>query len=272
MSSNNERHPQLNRARRHFLGLAAATSARAAAMGSLVAAMLPLSAEAKGAKWWNKHGGGKGHMCFLRGTAIGTPTGEVCIEHLRIGDFVKTVRGKAMAVKWIGRHMFKRSGPSWSASAVPIRISRHALDERTPHRDLYLSAGHALFIDGVLIRVKDLVNGVSIAPAVPADREAIEYYHIVLESHEVILAEGASAETFFFKANNHEDFTNFAEFGRLYPAGFDMKPFAPIVAVDSGREQLMALLPSRLSRGLQLRRPAHTIRERIVKRAQQLFS
>lgn len=42
MSSNNERHPQLNHARRHFRGLAAATSARAAAMGSLVAAMFTI--------------------------------------------------------------------------------------------------------------------------------------------------------------------------------------------------------------------------------------
>ncbi|MCV9965436.1 Hint domain-containing protein [Pararhizobium sp. BT-229] len=270
MSTSNEPHPKLNQTRRHFLGLAAATSAKVAALGGLVAGMLPMSAQANGAKWWNKHGGGKGHMCFLRGTSIMTPTGEVCIERLKIGDLVETVRGKAMAVKWIGRHMFKRSGPAWHDSVLPIRIARHAFGQGTPHRDLYVSPGHALFIDGVLIRAKDLVNGRSITPALPAGREMIEYFHIVLDSHEAILAEGAAAETFLVAADNYEGFTNFAEFKRLYPSGLPlaMKPFAPIVAVDSGREQLMALLPSRLSRGLQLRRPAHTIREKIAKRSE----
>ena len=100
---------------------------------------------------------------------------------------------------------------------TPIRVARHALDERTPHSDLYLSPGHALFIDGVLIRAKELVNGISIVPVLPKDRETIEYFHIVLDSHDVILAEGAPAETFLLQERNHEDFTNFAEFARLYP-------------------------------------------------------
>ncbi|MEK1929741.1 MAG: Hint domain-containing protein [Pararhizobium sp.] len=56
-----------------------------------------------------------------------TPTGEVRIEDLQIGDHVETVRGEAMAVKWIGRHLYKRSGPSWNDSVLPIRIWRHAL-------------------------------------------------------------------------------------------------------------------------------------------------
>ncbi|WP_426131980.1 Hint domain-containing protein, partial [Pararhizobium sp. PWRC1-1] len=127
-------------------------------------------------------------MCFLRGTSITTPTGEVFIEDLHIGDRVETVGGNVRAVKWIGRQSYKRSGLSWNDSVVPIRIWRHALGHNTPHQDLYLSPGHALFIGGVLIRVKDLVNGTSIAPA--PHRETIEYYQIVLDSHDVILAEG----------------------------------------------------------------------------------
>ncbi|CAN7630081.1 Hint domain-containing protein [Pararhizobium sp. LjRoot255] len=287
----NEPNMQLNRARRHSLGLAAATSARIAAMGTLAAAaMFPSSTEARGRKWWKHDGkphsqpGGKSHgqsggngqsggspMCFLRGTAILTPTGEVCIEDLQIGDRVETVRGEALAVKWIGRHLYKRSGSSWNDSVVPIRISRHALDHQTPHRDLYLSAGHALFIDGVLIRVKDLVNGISIAPALPENQEMIEYFHIVLDTHEVVLAEGLAAETFLLQSYNHEDFTNFVEFVRLYPADQTtvMTPFAPIVGLDSGREHLKALLPQGVRRAFQMRELIHDIYERIATRARQ---
>ncbi|WP_312862249.1 Hint domain-containing protein [Rhizobium sp. P32RR-XVIII] len=125
---------------------------------------------------------------------------------------------------------------------MPIRIARHALDERTPHRDLYVSPGHALFIDGVLILAKDLINGTSVAPAPPADGEVIEYFHVLLETHEVIFAEGAPAETFLLWRDNYEGFTNFAQFARLYPSGFAMKPFARVAGFESGRDHLKALL------------------------------
>ena len=71
----------------------------------------------------------------------------------------------------------------------PVRISQFALDEWTPHRDLYLSPNHALYIDGALIPAKYLVNGTSIVQAMPEGVEEIEYFHIELETHEVIFAE-----------------------------------------------------------------------------------
>jgi hypothetical protein len=288
---------QHSRARRHFLGLATATTARIA----LIAAALSSSsiAHAKGKAWWKTGGsspgqgqgqpgghgqaggqsggqsGGQGQsgggaMCFLRGTSIMTPTGEVFIEDLQIGDRVETVSGKSRAVKWIGRQAYKRSGSSWKDGVVPIRISEHALGHKTPHWDLYLSPGHALFIDGVLIRVKDLVNGTSIAPA--PHRETIEYFQIVLDSHDVILAEGVPAETFLLASNNIEGFANFAEFDRLYPGDRhrSMTPYAPIIGM-SGREHLKALLPRRVHRAFRMREPVCEVNERIAARAGQLI-
>lgn len=282
MASDKEPQAQVNDTRRHFLGLAAATGARVAAFGALAtatilpASILPASiAQAMGVSWWKKDGGGGGSpMCFLCGTSIMTPAGEISIESLQIGDFVKTVHGKSMPVKWIGRHLYKRNGASWPASVIPIRIARHAIDQQTPHRDLYVSPGHALFMDGVLIRAKDLVNGISITAALPDNRDMIEYYHIVLDTHEAILAEGVAAETLLLSANNHEAFTNFGEFARLYPAGGNsvMKPFAPIVGLDSGREHLKALLPVGIRRILQVREPARNTRQRLALRAEQLIS
>lgn len=277
MSSNKERQAQINGARRHFLGLAAATGAKVAALSALAATtILPASiAQAMGTPWWKKDdGGGGGPMCFLCGTSILTPAGEIAIESLHIGDTVKTVHGRDMAVKWIGRHLYKRNGVSWQASILPIRIARHAIDQLTPHKDLYVSPGHALLIDGVLIRAKDLVNGTSIAPALPDNRETIEYYHIVLDTHEAILAEGVAAETLLLNANNHEAFTNFGEFARVHPAGvnFAMTSCAPIVALDSGREHLKALLPVGIRRIFHVRQPARNAHQRIALRAEQLIS
>jgi hypothetical protein len=289
MSSREERYSQLNHARRHFLGLVAATGARVAAMGTFAATVLPsFSAQAHqrgGNQDGNSQGGdqqGGGSLrppCFLRGTSILTPTGEVCVEDLQIGDLVGTAHGRAMPVKWIGRTLHKRSGLSWNPDVVPIRISRHALDDRTPHRDLYLSPGHALFIDGALILAKFLVNGISIVPVPPADGEVIEYFHVMLESHEVILAEGAPAETYLPGGGNHEHFTNFAEFARLYPDGLAMKPLAPVVGFESGRDHLKALLQLGMRPflpGLEpirdAREPIRRAHERLAARAEQLVS
>jgi hypothetical protein len=46
------------------------------------------------------------------------------------------------------------------------------------------------------MEVRDLVNGTSIAPAAPPDMETIEYFQVVLNTQEVIWAEGAPVETF----------------------------------------------------------------------------
>ncbi|MBD9371774.1 Hint domain-containing protein [Rhizobium sp. ARZ01] len=244
MTPDNERSSQVNRARRHFLGAAAAAGAKVAAMGVFATTIFPASkARAKGTNWGDGGDGGRGSRCFLRGTAILTTNGEVRVEELTVGDLVETVNGKSMKVRWIGRQVFKRAGPAWPKNVMPIRISRHALDQQTPHTDLYVSPDHAFFIDGVLIRAKDLVNGATIAPCLPSACETVEYFNLLLDSHEVILAEGAPAETFRPVAGNHEAFANFAELEHLLPdvARNTMAPFAPVVGFR-GRDHLKALL------------------------------
>lgn len=272
MSSNNDGQGRLSRTRRHFLGLAAATGAKVVAVSALAATtILPVSiAQAMGKPWWKKGGGTNGDpMCFLRGTRIATPTGDVQIEDLQIGDLVETVRGQAFAVKWIGRSFYTRTGLRWNDGVAPIRIAQHALAPQIPRRDLYLSPGHAILIDGVLMRVKELVNGTSIAQIPQFDRERIDYFQIVLDTHEVIMAEGVAAETFLLTGDNYEGFTNFAEFARL-TAGQPqrhMKPFATIVSLESGREHLKALLPYKVRSIFQLRRPVQEASARIAMRS-----
>jgi hypothetical protein len=65
-----------------------------------------------------------------------------------------------------------------------------------------------LFLDGFLMPVKELVNGISIVPALPADTDVIEYFHILLDTHEAVLAEGAAAETCLLGHRGHEDSTD----------------------------------------------------------------
>lgn len=276
------RRSQVSQARRHFLGLAAAAGAKLAVMGSIVAALPSSKADAGGRAWWKPDHPGRGHgygrgngdpMCLLRGTAIMTPRGEVRIEDLAIGDLVETVSGEALPIKWIGHHVYRRTAATWSRNVAPIRIARHALDDHRPRKDLYLSAGHAVFIDGMLVRAHDLVNGTSIKRMPPAsDQDTIEYFHIMLDAHNVIMAEGAPVESSLLEGANYEGFTNFAEFARLYPADRQatMTPFAPYAGY-SGREHLKALLHLATGQPGQIGSRLHAACSRIAGRGEALF-
>ena len=161
-----------------------------------------------GLKTGVKAGPAANPVCFLRGTSILTSLGATCVEDLAIGHLVGTAKGMSLPIKWIGRQHFKQDeGLRWDKAILPVRISRFALDELTPHRDLYVSPNHALFIDGVLIPAVYLVNGSSIVQVMPDGVKEIEYFHIELETHEVIFAEGAAVETLLVM-NDHEAFAS----------------------------------------------------------------
>jgi Hint domain len=217
----------------------------------------------------NKHTSKTAHRCFFRGTRILTVKGETEIENISIGDRVVTAKGDRQAVKWIGRQRFKKAaGSSWQKDILPVRISRFALDEQAPRRDLYVSPGHALFLGGILIPASFLVNGKNIVQAMPDGAEDIEYFHIELETHEVILAEGVPAETLLVKAGR-EMFDNFVEYERLY--GVDdrptMRPFAPIASYNGGRSELKALLRRAAFPIVDMRDPVQVAFDRIAARS-----
>ena len=81
-------------------------------------------------------------------------------------------------------------------------------------RDLMVSPKHAMFLDGVLIPAEQLVNGATIVQEPPG--EDIHYFHLELESHDVLIAEGAFSES-FVDDESRGIFQNAHEFGKLYP-------------------------------------------------------
>ena len=152
--------------------------------------------------------------CFSGGTLIHTGRGEVPVEDLAIGDKVMTKSGALRPIKWIGRRSYSGRFVIGRKDILPICIKAGALDENVPRRDLWISPHHAMYLDGVLIEAKDLVNGVSI---VQTERvEKVEYFHIELDSHDVIVAEGALSES-FIDDDSRGIFHNAHEYRALYP-------------------------------------------------------
>jgi Hint domain len=147
--------------------------------------------------------------CFLKGTKISTTSGDRLVQDLQIGDEVQTLAGRK-TIKWIGYNKFtKEEGRPWQDSVMPIRVARFAIDDHTPNRDLYLSPLHCIFLNEALIPAMYLINETSIAQGTPPDISEIEYYHIDLDTHEVIYAEGTLVESFFDDdGSNRENFSN----------------------------------------------------------------
>jgi hypothetical protein len=116
------------------------------------------------------------------------------VEALRPGDMVRLADGGAAPVRWMGQRVVARrfADPlrDW-----PIRVRAGALADGVPRRDLLLSPGHALRVGDVLAHAAALVNGSSIV----RERQVPEnfvYWHVELDTHALILAEGTPAESF----------------------------------------------------------------------------
>jgi hypothetical protein len=153
--------------------------------------------------------------CFIAGTRIGTERGEVAVEGLAVGDRVQVVgmAASSQPLVWLGHRTVDCARHPQPRKVWPVRVSTGAFGHGRPCRDLWLSPDHAVFIDDVLIPIKLLINGTTIAQ-VPVDE--VTYYHVELQRHAVILAEGLPAESYL----DTGDRSNFANGGgaiALYP-------------------------------------------------------
>ncbi|PWK61122.1 Hint domain-containing protein [Roseicyclus mahoneyensis] len=142
--------------------------------------------------------GNLGPPCFVAGTRIAVPGGEVRVEELRIGDLVETLDHGPLPLRWVGR----RTVPAFGAHA-PIRFEAGALGD---HRTLFVSPLHCVLIDDwraevlfgeteVLCPAHLLVNGDKIRRA---PRAEVTYVHLMFDTHEIVHAEGMASESFLF--------------------------------------------------------------------------
>lgn len=185
-------------------------------------------------------------VCFAAGTLIRTVRGDVPVETLTPGDIVITASGSERPIIWIGRREFDCSTHPNQTAVWPIRVMAGAFSENRPSRDLFLSPQHSVLvncIDEVLIPIKYLVNGGTIAQ-IPRDR--ISYWHVELDTHDLLLAEGLAVESFLDTQGRIGVFDNGAEHAEAHP---DLPPKTmedfcrPIVldgpVIDAARARLI---------------------------------
>ncbi|WP_238364579.1 Hint domain-containing protein [Mesobacterium pallidum] len=174
--------------------------------------------------------------CFLTGTLIATDKGEVAVEDLAIGDMVKTADGDLRPILWIGTRVIDtRFGPA--ERLRPVRFAAGSLGNGLPHSDLMVTADHAMLVVGILAHAGALVNGTSITSVPLAELgQTYTVYHIETEHQELILANGAIAESFVDNMDRSA-FDNYDQFVALYGKG------APVQELDLPRAMSPRQLP-----------------------------
>ncbi len=149
-------------------------------------------------------GGAEGkitNVCFPRGAMVATPLGQRAIETLAVGDLVLTRDRGAQPIRWIGSTLLSAETLRQFPEKRPVRIAAgalgdHAATEVSPHHRILVAGWRAdtLFdAPEVLAAAVHLVNDRTITRA-PA--EAVEYFHILLDGHEILCVDGLWSESF----------------------------------------------------------------------------
>ncbi|MEL7469609.1 MAG: Hint domain-containing protein [Pseudomonadota bacterium] len=143
-------------------------------------------------------------VCFTPGTLIAVPGGQVPVEDLKVGDQVMTCDAGAQPILWIGKRDMEFR--STETRHKPIQIKQGALGNGLPRRTFAVSPLHRLLFWGPLVEdlfgvseALGLSRGLVGLPGVRQmlGKRSVTYVTVLLQSHQVIFAEGSGAESFY---------------------------------------------------------------------------
>ena len=146
----------------------------------------------------------KVNVCFADGTRLATPQGEIAIENLAQGDKLLTADRGAQTVRWVYHKTWSRAQVLADPGRRPVCIRSGSFGAGLPRRDLLVSQQHRILVSGPIVRrmfdadqvflpAKTLLclPGVTLI----SPDESVSYYHILLDHHEVLFANGIAAES-----------------------------------------------------------------------------
>jgi hypothetical protein len=142
-------------------------------------------------------------FCVAHGTRIETPHGPCPVESLGAGDIVVTEDGRAVPIAWIGASRYECDRAAREDRLRPVCLRAHAFGPGLPDRDLVMSPQHRVVVEGPTC---ELLFGMDRAfvcarhlpdhlASRPDPEDDVIYFHILLEDHEIILANGLPCES-----------------------------------------------------------------------------
>lgn len=134
--------------------------------------------------------------CFVAGTLIRTPEGEMPVEMLAPGNLVETLDHGPQPLRWIGQRTVAAQG-----AMAPVQIRRGTFGN---HEALMLSPQHRVLVqdpraemffgeDQVLVAARDLIDGRAVRQVTGGE---VTYVHLLFDRHQIIWSGGLATESF----------------------------------------------------------------------------
>jgi len=155
--------------------------------------------------------------CFYQGTQITLTSGKtISVEDLNIGDLIHTHKGP-MPLKWLGRRKVTKSIRQEYPHQLPVVIERGALGVNMPSKDLMVSQGHTILVEGHLICACLLENDINCYRANCDDLpDDFEYFHLEFAEEEVLLLSNGTPTASYVNTQSRMMFDNYQEYIDLY--------------------------------------------------------
>ena len=189
-------------------------------------------------------------VCFNRRTLIRTQKGELPIEDLQPGDLVWTQDNGFQPIAWIGSQKLTVEELKQYPNIRPIRIEKGALGLELPSRDLVVSPQHRVLINSKIVNRETKNSEILIAAkfltqipgiSMDIDIEEVEYFHMMFETHQLVVAEGTLAESLYFGTEAVKGLQPAARlelqflFPELFESTFIPRPVRPFISGKRGR-------------------------------------
>lgn len=175
--------------------------------------------------------------CFTAGTHLMTPSGAVGVEQLKVGDWITTADNGSQKIRWIGRRSLSADELSENPNLRPVRILAQSLGKQLPERDLLVSRQHRMLVSSKIARrmfgkSEVLISAINLTAlsGIFVDQmiEEVDYFHLLLDDHQLVFAEGAQAESLYLGDESQKALTpkGREELSFLFP-GIASRDWAP---------------------------------------------
>jgi hypothetical protein len=143
-------------------------------------------------------------ICFAADTRVMTLFGERLVQDLRPGDLLRVIDGSYQPLRWVGKTIVTSAGLAENPMLYPVKIAAGSLGLGLPKRDCLVSRQHRVWMSSAPLRAMTGHHAALVAagklvglPGITLDDTAtlVTYFHLLLDKHEVVWAEGAPLET-----------------------------------------------------------------------------
>lgn len=144
--------------------------------------------------------------CFTPGTQIATVRGPVPVEALVAGDLIHTADHGPQPLRAVLSREISAAELAVRPQLAPIRLGAGALGAQLPDREMYVSPQHRFVVTSPIVQRMFGTDDALIAacklqmlPGIDrrTEPQGVTYFHLVLDRHEVIFANGAPTESLY---------------------------------------------------------------------------